>query len=148
MISIQEKDFDLGKEYSKLAQGTEAGAVVTFVGRVRDFPQTDQSNHTGSNTLFLEHYAGMTERVLEDIIKAARDKWSIHEAHIIHRIGELLPSDQIVYVGVSSRHRKDAFAACEYIMDFLKTQAPFWKKEGSDWVEAKTSDDEACKRWQ
>jgi molybdopterin synthase catalytic subunit len=140
-IRIQAADFDQGAEYNQLAQGTNAGAVVTFVGRVRDFVgSTDES-------LWLEHYAGMTEKVLADLVAQARKRWELIGVTIIHRIGQLRPGEQIVLVGVSSAHRHAAFSACEFLMDFLKTQAPFWKREGDQWVQAKDSDQEAADTW-
>lgn len=140
-IRIQTADIDQGAEYVRLAQGTNAGAVVTFVGRVRDF-----AGHSGEN-LWLEHYAGMTEKVLEDLVAQARQRWELIGITIIHRIGQLRAGEQIVLVGVSAAHRHAAFAACEFLMDFLKTQAPFWKREGNHWVEAKTSDQAAADAW-
>lgn len=137
-IQITQQDFDQGAEYCALATGADTGAVVTFVGRVRDF---------GRERMHLEHYPGMTEAVLSDIITQARQKWSLHRVRVVHRIGELAAGEQIVFVGVGSRHRADAFAACEFIMDFLKTEAPFWKKEGDQWVDAKASDAQAAARW-
>lgn len=139
-IRVQTEDFDQGEEYRRLARGTEAGAVVTFVGRVRDF--------AGENAnMWLEHYAGMTEKVLADLVAQARQRWPILDVTIIHRIGQLSPGDQIVFVGVSSLHRHAAFAACEFLMDFLKTQAPFWKREGDHWVDAKDTDQAAADAW-
>ncbi len=144
-ISIQTADFTLGDEYNALAVGAEAGAVVTFVGRVRDFaPNTD----TNTSSFWLEHYAGMTENVLTQIVEQARERWPILGVRIIHRIGQLAAADQIVFVGVSAKHRQAAFASCEFIMDYLKTEAPFWKREGSHWVDAKDTDKQAIKRWQ
>lgn len=140
-IQIQADDFDQGAEYRELAQGTDAGAVVTFVGRVRDFAGDDKN-------LWLEHYAGMTEKVLTDLVARARNRWPLLKVTIIHRVGSLNPGDQIVLVGVSSAHRKAAFAAGEFLMDFLKTEAPFWKREGDGWVEAKDSDQAAADAWQ
>jgi molybdopterin synthase catalytic subunit len=140
-IHIQTADFDQGAEYRQLAQGTNAGAVVTFVGRVRDF------SGKANDTLWLEHYAGMTEKVLEDLVAQARKRWELIDVTIIHRIGQLLPGEQIVFVGVSSAHRHAAFTACEFLMDFLKTQAPFWKREGDHWVAAKASDQAAADAW-
>lgn len=147
MIRVQTEDFDLQDEYRALQQDCPAiGAIVTFVGLMRDFNEGD-----GVQSLYLEHYAGMTESVLEDICQQAKQRWKIKQIRIVHRVGELTPSDQIVFVGVSSAHRGDAFAACEFVMDFLKTQAPFWKREqtdkGSRWVEARQSDDSAAARW-
>ena len=145
-ISIQEQDFDHAEEYQRLrAQAPEIGAIVTFCGLVRDF---DNGKGRG---LVLEHYSGMTEKMLADIVKQAGERWPIINAHIIHRIGALALGDQIVFVGVNSAHRHTAFHACEFIMDFLKTQAPFWKKavtsEHEYWVEAKQSDQDMQQRW-
>lgn len=139
-IRVQTEDFDQGAEYRELATGQQAGAVVTFVGRVRDFAGEEQH-------LWLEHYAGMTEKVLADLVKRAQDRWPILDTTIIHRIGQLSPGEQIVFVGVSSAHRHAAFAACEFLMDFLKTEAPFWKREGDRWVAAKDSDQAAAGAW-
>lgn len=139
-IHIQTKDFDQGAEYRELAQGADAGAVVTFVGRVRDFAGSDQS-------LWLEHYPGMTEKILAELVERTRNNWPLIRVTVIHRTGHLAPGDQIVFVGVSSTHRKAAFAACEFLMDFLKTEAPFWKREGDHWVEAKDSDQAAADAW-
>jgi molybdopterin synthase catalytic subunit len=140
-IRVQTEDFDQGAEYRQLASGGDAGAVVTFVGRVREFAG-------GDTALWLEHYAGMTEKVLEELVERARERWPILNTTIIHRVGELSPGDQIVFVGVSSAHRHAAFAACEFLMDFLKTEAPFWKREGDQWVAAKDSDQAAADAWQ
>jgi molybdopterin synthase catalytic subunit len=138
-ISVQTQDFDTGAEIRKLSGDGKVGAVASFVGLVRDVPMT------------LEHYAGMTEREITKIVEEARGRWKVMDATVIHRYGELKPADQIVLVVVASAHRADAFAACEFIMDYLKTRAPFWKKEqrgaGAQWVEAKSSDDEAAERW-
>jgi molybdopterin synthase catalytic subunit len=141
-IRVQTEDFDQGHEYRQLAQGTEAGAVVTFVGRVRDFAEG------ADGRLWLEHYAGMTEAVLADLAEQARQRWPLIGITIIHRIGELHPGDQIVLVGVSAGHRHTAFSACEFLMDFLKTRAPFWKREGDRWVDAKDSDQAAADAWE
>ncbi len=140
-IDVRADDFDVGVEYAHLATGTQAGAVVTFVGRVRDF------SGAASRRLWLEHYPGMTEKVITDIVAQAQARWPIQKTRVIHRIGELTPGDQIVLVGVSAAHRQDAFDACAFIMDFLKTQAPFWKKEGDHWVAAKQSDLKAAHAW-
>ncbi len=146
-VRVQSEDFDVGREIAQLRAGDPAvGAVASFVGLVRDHNEGD-----AVSTLYLEHYPGMTERALEDIIEQARERWTIKQALIVHRIGELKPSEQIVLVAVSSEHRGEAFAACEFIMDYLKTRAQFWKKEhtptGSRWVEARASDTEAAQRW-
>ncbi|WP_086932990.1 molybdenum cofactor biosynthesis protein MoaE [Agarilytica rhodophyticola] len=140
MISIQQHDFDIAEEYDSLLHKNSTGAIVTFVGRVRDFAQADKQ-------FYLQHYPGMTEKVLTEIEQQAHQRWSLLATRIIHRVGHLQVDDQIVYVGVSSEHRKNAFQACEYMIDILKTQAPFWKKEGQTWVEAKTSDEAAANIW-
>jgi len=147
MILVQEADFNTQTQYEALRQDSpKIGAIVTFVGLMRDFNEGDDVS-----SLFLEHYPGMTESVLEDIREQAMQRWSLNQVRIVHRVGELAPSDQIVFVGVSSAHRGEAFAACEFVMDFLKTQAPFWKREqtskGQRWVEARQSDDSAADRW-
>jgi molybdopterin synthase catalytic subunit len=138
-ISVQREDFDAGAEIRALSGDPKIGAIASFVGLVRDVAMT------------LEHYAGMTEREIAKIVDEAAGRWKVIDATVIHRYGELEPADQIVLVAVASAHRGDAFAACEFIMDYLKTRAPFWKKEhgaeGTKWVEAKRSDDEAAGRW-
>ncbi len=138
-ISVQREDFDAGLEIRALSRDASVGAVASFVGVVRDVPMT------------LEHYAGMTEREIARIVEQAKSRWKVMDATVIHRYGELRPTDQIVLVVVAAAHRGDAFAACEFIMDYLKTRAPFWKKEhrpeGARWVEARSSDDQAAERW-
>jgi len=138
-ISVQQEDFDLGEEVKAISRNPRIGAVASFVGLVRDVAMT------------LEHYPGMTERAIEKIVEEAKGRWQVMDCAVIHRYGALKPNDQIVLVAVASAHRGDAFAACEFIMDYLKTQAPFWKKEqtaeGARWVEAKDSDDKAAERW-
>ena len=146
-IRIQEKDFDLGAEIAALRKGDpRVGAVVSFLGTVRDMNEGSEIQE-----LTLEHYAGMTEKALEEILSQAKSRWDIYQALVIHRIGPLLPEDQIVLVAVTSAHRGEAFAACEFIMDYLKTAAPFWKKEetpdGSKWVDARVTDAAAMARW-
>ena len=146
-ILVQRADFSLGEEYARLPTRLDSGAIVTFVGKVRDFNQGD-----AVKGLSLEHYPGMTEKALVDIVNQARARWPLQECTLIHRIGDLLLGDQIVLVAVSSAHREAAFEACHFIMDFLKTRAPFWKKELTAegiqrWVEAKQSDDAAAARW-
>lgn len=139
-ISVQKEDFDLSREVKNLLVDSGIGAVASFVGVVRDVPMT------------LEHYAGMTEREIGKIVEEAKSRWSVMGCTVIHRYGELQPGEQIVMVAVAGAHRGEAFAACEFVMDYLKTRAPFWKKEsraeGARWVEAKASDDEAAGRWQ
>lgn len=141
MITIQTEDFDAGSEYEALVQPGDTGAIVTFVGRVREFAKNP------GEVFFLEHFPGMTESVLLDVESKARQRWQLQQTRIIHRIGKLAAGDQIVFVGVSSAHRKPAFEACEYIIDILKTQAPFWKKEGGGWVEANEADNDAANKW-
>lgn len=146
-VRVQTEDFDVAREIA-LLRGSDArvGAVASFIGVVRD-----ENDAATVRTLTLEHYPGMTEKALAGIVDEAGRRWSIYDAVIIHRVGQLVPTDQIVLVAVSSAHRGDAFAACEFIIDYLKTQAPFWKKEltpdGERWVEARASDDEAAARW-
>mgnify|MGYP005639342403 FL=1 len=146
-ISIQKEDFDIAIETQQLREANpETGALVTFSGLVRDM-----DNEKQVESLTLEHYPGMTESSLETIITEAQERWSILDASVIHRIGELKAGEQIVFVAVVSLHRADAFSACEFIMDFLKTRAPCWKKcrdeHGESWVESKASDDDASARW-
>ena len=146
MIYVQQNDFVVADEYQKLATDNQDGAVVTFVGKVRDF-----NEGLGVQGLSLEHYPGMTEKVLSNLETEAREHWSLNKVTIIHRVGDLKLGEQIVFIGVTSPHRKAAFAACEFLIDFLKTKAPFWKKElttqGSKWLDAKTSDDEISQQW-
>ncbi|MBS3803871.1 MAG: molybdopterin synthase catalytic subunit MoaE [Oleiphilaceae bacterium] len=147
LIEVKEADFDLGLEYQALRGSADGpGAIVTFTGLVRDF-----GDQRGVQGLYLEHYPGMTESVLEGLITEARERWTIQAARIIHRVGRLHLQDQIVFVGISSSHRSDAFAACSFIMDALKTSAPFWKKEitaqGEYWVEQKASDQTQAEKW-
>lgn len=145
-ISVQCEDFDAAAELAALRANPKAGAVVMFVGTVRDI-----NDGEGVKSLTLEHYPGMTERSLKKIVEAASERWDIEDATVIHRVGKLHVTDQIVFVGVSSMHRGEAFDACEYIIDFLKTEAPFWKREevteGERWVEAKESDDATRDAW-
>jgi len=148
MIRVQPEDFDVAGETEALIGGrTDIGAVVSFVGRVRD--GDDQSGALSSMTL--EHYPGMTEKMLADIEDQAQQRWQLDASLIIHRFGTLKPGEQIVLVITASSHRKDAFEACEFLMDWLKTKAPFWKREtgadGDAWVAAKDTDDEAAARW-
>jgi len=146
-VRVQSEDFDLGLEAARLRAGdARIGAVVSFVGTVRDMNDGDAVAE-----LELEHYPGMTERALEDIVEQARARWPLYGALVIHRIGPMKPMEQIVLVAVSAAHRGEAFAACEFIMDYLKTEAPFWKKEqtpgGARWVDARVSDDAARAKW-
>ena len=150
-ISVQSDDFDLGREVASLAAlSQETGAVASFVGYVRG-DKTGTRVDGGVTAMTLEHYPGMTEAALAAIVESARQRWKLDALRVIHRIGRLQPGEQIVLVAVASRHRGDAFAACEFIMDFLKTQAPFWKKEetpeGARWVDARESDDMSARRW-
>jgi molybdopterin synthase catalytic subunit len=146
-VRVQSADFDLGDELARLRAGdARVGAVVSFVGTVRDINE-------GSSVaeMELEHYPGMTERALEEIVARARQRWPLYGALVIHRVGPLKPLDQIVLVAVSAAHRGEAFAACEFIIDYLKTDAPFWKKEqtpsGARWVDARVTDAAATAKW-
>ena len=146
LIRVQTEDFNSSDILKELSSGRhDVGAIVSFTGLVRDLPQG------GLRTLTLEHYPAMTEKAITAIVEAATKRWSLQDVAVIHRVGELKPSDQIVLVVTLSVHRKDAFEACEYIMDYLKTRAPFWKKEqtaeSDQWVEARAVDDDALKRW-
>jgi molybdopterin synthase catalytic subunit len=146
-ILVQREDFDCGAEIENVARGNpKVGAVASFVGLVRDV-----NDDATVRTMTLEHYPGMTEREIGKIVEEARGRWDVIDCTVIHRYGELKPNDRIVLVAVASGHRGDAFAACEFLMDYLKTRAPFWKKEktaeGGRWVEARASDDEAAERW-
>jgi molybdopterin synthase catalytic subunit len=146
-IRIQESDFDLSAEVKALRKADpRVGAVVTFLGTVRDM--NDGSQVKG---MTLEYYPGMTEKALQEILDQAAERWDIYKSLVIHRVGPLLPEDQIVLVVVTSAHRGEAFSACEFIMDYLKTAAPFWKKEdtpeGARWVDARVTDETALARW-
>ena len=146
-VRVQTEDFDAGNEINRLRMARrDVGAIVSFIGQVRDVNEGDAVSQ-----LTLEHYPGMTEKSLHAIITQAKARWNIMDVLIIHRVGTLQPCDQIVLVAVSGAHRGEAFAACEFVMDYLKTEAPFWKKEatpsGERWVEAKASDDDAKARW-
>ncbi|WP_292990255.1 molybdopterin synthase catalytic subunit MoaE [Pantoea sp.] len=145
-IRVGPAPFDMAEAYRWLAACDEDGAVVTFTGKVRN-------HNLGDNVaaLTLEHYPGMTEKALQEIIDAARERWPLQRVTVIHRVGELFPGDEIVLVGVTSAHRGSAFSAAEFIMDYLKTRAPFWKREateqGDRWVDARDSDHQAAQRW-
>jgi len=146
-VRIQTRDFDAGAEIAALRRGNaKIGAVASFIGVCRD-----ANDGTAVTKMTLEHYPGMTEKALEKIIGEAKARWDVMDVLVVHRVGELKPADQIVLVVVTGAHRGEAFAACEFIMDYLKTRAPFWKKEetpqGARWVEARSSDDEAAERW-
>lgn len=146
-IRVQTECFDTGAEIARLyAHDSKVGAVASFVGVCRDVNDGERVA-----TMSLEHYPGMTERALATIVEEARGRWALIDVIVIHRVGPLRPTDPIVLVAVASAHRGDAFAACEFIMDYLKTRAPFWKKEetpeGARWVDARTSDDDAADRW-
>lgn len=146
-ITITSDDFDVAAEHSALASAANTGAVVIFSGLVRP-----QGEHGELLAMELEHYPGMTENSIATIISEARQRWPVSAVRVIHRIGQLAPGDNIVLVGVAATHRTVAFAACEFVMDYLKTQAPFWKKEitknGSFWIEQKQKDTQAAARWQ
>ena len=146
-IKVQTADFDVGAELAALrANDPRVGALASFLGLVRDL-----NDGASVSAMTLEHYPGMTEKALEAIVAEAKGRWDIYDALVIHRVGPLQPCDQIVLVAVTSAHRGEAFAACEFIMDYLKTRAPFWKKEdipdGGRWVDARETDDSAAARW-
>jgi molybdopterin synthase catalytic subunit len=146
-VRIQEEDFDLSHEMAQLRAGNaKVGAIVNFVGTVRDL-----NEGASVAEMELEHYPGMTEQSIQAIIDQAKVRWPIYGALVIHRVGSLKPMDQIVLVAVTSPHRGEAFSACEFIIDYLKTEAPFWKKEqtpeGARWVDARASDDDALRKW-
>ena len=146
-VRIQTADFDAGAEIAALRRGNpEVGAVASFIGVCRD-----SNDGAAVSRMTLEHYPGMTEKAIGKIVAEAKTRWKVIDALVVHRVGELRPADQIVLVVVTGAHRGEAFAACEFIMDYLKTQAPFWKKEatpeGARWVEARASDDVAAARW-
>ena len=168
-VSVQQADFDAGAEIAALSAGREdVGAVASFVGLVRADKQAgkvmppaqrgavspaDGAGETPAvQAMSLEHYPGMTEKALQAIVEEARGRWDICGVRVIHRVGRLLPTDRIVFVAVSSAHRGEAFAACEFIMDYLKTRAPFWKREvtpeGARWVDAREMDDQSAARWE
>jgi molybdopterin synthase catalytic subunit len=147
-VRVQQADFDLGAELLALrAADARVGALASFLGLVRDL-----NDGARVSEMTLEHYPGMTEKALEEIVAEAKGRWDIYDALVIHRVGPLKPCDQIVLVAVTSAHRGEAFAACEFIMDYLKTLAPFWKREatpeGARWVDARDADDSAAARWQ
>jgi len=146
-VRVQEADFDVGAEMAALSDGrSDVGGVASFVGLVRDI-----AGGTTVTAMTLEHYPGMTERQLEDIEAEARSRWPLLEVRIVHRVGRLEPGDRIMFCGAASAHRGAALEACAFLMDWLKTKAPFWKKEetpaGERWVEARAEDDEAAARW-
>ena len=146
-VRVQAEDFDAAAEVAQLRAGNaKVGGIVTFVGTVRDL-----NDGADVAEMELEHYPGMTEQSIEAIVEQAKARWPIYGALVIHRIGPLKPTEQIVLVAVTSAHRGEAFAACEFIIDYLKTEAPFWKKEqtpdGARWVDARVSDDAALKKW-
>ena len=152
MISIQQDDFNLAEEYNWLrATSNNAGAITVFTGLVREIYDAASDGEL-IQSLYLEHYPGMTEKSLINIAERANSKWDLLAIRIIHRIGELKPSDQIVLVGACSQHRKDAFDATRYVMDFLKSEAPFWKKQktnkSSSWIQSRESDAEAIELWE
>lgn len=145
MLSVQQQDFNVADEYNLLRSAADnPGGIVMFVGLVRDMPG-------GLVQMTLEHYPEMTQKALAHIIAEAHMRWSLQSVRVVHRVGDLMPSDQIVFVGVASLHRSEAFMAAEFIMDYLKTGAPFWKKEkqknSEAWVQARESDEQARARW-
>lgn len=146
-VSVQTEDFDIGRILAELTEGrSDIGALVTFTGLVRDMPGG------GLQAMELEHYPAMTEKALREIEAEAQARWNLSASLIVHRIGRLQPGEQIMMVATGSAHRQDAFEAAEFLMDYLKSRAPFWKKEhtaeGADWVDARESDEDALNRWQ
>lgn len=151
IIRIQCEDFSLQAEYDRLRAAGGPGAIVTFAGLVRDFNRGDSESAAAVETLTLQHYPGMTEKLLGEIVAQAQSRWPVTDVTVIHRIGELRPSDQIVLVAVSAAHRQEAFAAAEFLMDYLKTRATFWKKisagGSTQWVDMNAVDVDAAARW-
>ncbi len=153
MLSVQNSDFDAAELYRQLrTEATNAGAIVTFSGLVREFYEfASPGKEPAVQALVLEHYPGMTEKALLEIVQQAHSRWDVLAWRVIHRVGELHAGDQIVYVGIASTHRGDAFAAAEFIMDYLKTRAPFWKKQRTEvetqWIESRSVDEQARARW-
>ncbi len=146
-IRVQQQPFDAAEEIRQMITADQAmGAVVNFIGMMRNFNEGDTVTE-----MMLEHYPGMTEKALEKIVSGARERWSLGQVTVIHRVGKLLPSDEIVLVAVTAEHRGEAFDACEYIIDFLKTEAPFWKKEktakSERWIDERKSDIDAQQQW-
>ncbi|MCB1666203.1 MAG: molybdenum cofactor biosynthesis protein MoaE [Pseudomonadales bacterium] len=154
MVRVQTEDFDIAALYQALrSDARNAGGIATFTGLVREFYEPEDEGRVDAvRSLFLEHYPGMTEKALADIETQARERWDVLACQVVHRVGELHAGEQIVFVGVASTHRGDAFAAAEFIMDYLKTRAPFWKKqksgEQSEWIESRASDELARARWE
>jgi molybdopterin synthase catalytic subunit len=152
LVTVQQEDFDVSQELSVLrAQDLRVGAVCSFVGTVRDTRALTGQAQDEVQVMELEHYPGMTEKSIEAMIEQAHQRFDFYAARVVHRVGRLLPADHIVLVAVTSAHRGESFKACEFLMDYLKTQAPFWKKEqtpqGAQWVDARVSDDAALARW-
>ncbi len=146
-IQVQQQDFSIAQESERLLSADgNSGALAMFVGLVRDLPKG------GLQSLYLEHYPGMTEKVLNDIVRQAKQRWPVNRVSVIHRVGELALAEQIVFVGATAKHREDAFAVCQFIMDFIKNDAPFWKKEqtaeGEYWVSFNSKDQQAKLRWE
>ncbi|WP_133408396.1 molybdopterin synthase catalytic subunit MoaE [Parashewanella tropica] len=146
-ILVQQADFNVADEYTQLSQDDSDGAIVTFVGKVRN-----RNEGNDVSQLTLEHYPGMTEKVLQELALEARERWSLNHIRIIHRVGTMELGEQIVFIGVTSQHRQAAFDGCEFLIDFLKTKAPFWKLEATDkgdkWVDARETDQHATSLWQ
>ena len=158
MIRIQQQDFDVGQEYQALrlaaaegGSGAGVGAIVTFTGLVRELYEPESADSESVTELLIEHYPGMTEARLQAIADAAKEKWPLLAVHILHRVGRLQPGEQIVFVGTASAHRRAALDSARYIMDYLKSHAPFWKKQesskGSYWIQSRHSDAEAIAAW-
>jgi molybdopterin synthase catalytic subunit len=153
MIRVQREDFDVGRELDRITAGKHGiGGMVSFIGLVRDFVGKERDKGAAVHAMTLEHYPAMTERQLTDIEAEARSRWPLEDSLIIHRYGELMPGDRIVLVATAAAHREDAFAACQFLIDWLKTKAPFWKledtPEGAKWVAADARDDTLAARWE
>jgi len=150
LVKVQKDDFNVADLYKDLCDNNQTGAVAIFIGRVRDFSH-DSTKISHDSSFELEHYPGMTEHNLQQIVDEAHSRWDLHQVNVVHRVGELKVQDQIVFVGVSSSHRAEAFLACDFVMDYLKSRAAFWKKETqsgiSKWVCAKEADETSLARW-
>ena len=146
-ISVQAEDFDIAQLTPELHIAGETGAKAIFIGSVRDFRSDSEKDEREPAQFYLEHYPGMCENILTDIVAKAEQRWRLQRCIVVHRVGELGIDDQIVFVGVSSAHRAEAFAACEFIIDLLKTQAPFWKRENGQWLGARRTDETRAEAW-
>jgi molybdopterin synthase catalytic subunit len=152
-VRVQREPFDPGAELNSfLREAPQAGGIAVFIGQMRDFRGPARASGEPVSAMTLEHYPGMAERELDALVDEAKQRWKLDGVRVVHRIGELLPADPIVFVAAASAHRADALEACTFLIDWLKTKAPFWKKEttesGAQWVEAASSDDARASRWE